>query len=95
MGPQIVSTGSPCIQRRKSSVTERSAADVLMDILSSSVLLDPGDVHSLVYRVNGIHAFPSSSTSFIIGYIEFCWKMVMGKMRVLYYFPHISSSFTT
>ncbi len=94
MVPQIVHIGSPFVQMGKSSISERGVTEVLMDILSNSVLLDPGDAHSLVYRVDGSQGFTASSTACNLGYIEFCWHMVMGKMkrRVLYCFPHRSSS---
>eukprot|EP01084_Bolivina_argentea_P035542 65912_1 len=79
MVPHIVPIGSPFVQTRKSSVSERGVTEVLMDILSNSVLLDPGDMHSLVYRLDGSQGFTTSSTAYNLGFIEFCWHMVMGE----------------
>ncbi len=81
MVPHIAPIGSPFVQTRKSSVSERGVTEVLMDILSNSVLLDPGDMHSLVYRLDGSQGFITSSTACNLGFIEFCWHMVMGKMK--------------
>ncbi len=93
MAPQILPIDSPFVQMRKSSAMERGATEVLMNILSNSVLLDPGEAHSLVYRVEGVQDITKLSNPCNLGYIEFCWCMVMGKTKSrIYNLPPRSSS---
>ncbi len=81
MIPQTMPIDSPpFMQMGKSTCTERGTTKVIRNILANSVFLDPGEAHSLVYRVEGSQDFTTSSTPCNLGYVEFCWHMVMGKI---------------